>query len=82
MIQNSKFTKITIAGVAENNSKIKTQNSKFKKDSFCITNVALLPPKRSPFTIQKDPFLSAKGLLLKIRRISPPSHLFIYTEQK
>ena len=56
MNQNSKFTKFTIAGAAENNSKFKTQNSKFKKESFCIPKRVLLHHKRSPFALQKEPF--------------------------
>ena len=56
MNQNSKFTKFTIAGAAENNSKFKTQNSKFKKESFCTQKGVLLHHKTSPFALQKEPF--------------------------
>ena len=55
MNQNSKFTKFTIAGAAENNSKFKTQNSKFKKESFCIPKRVLLHHKTSPF--EKSPHI-------------------------
>ena len=56
MNQNSKFTKFTIAGAAENNSKFKTQNSKFKKESFCTQKGVLLHHKTSPFTLQNESF--------------------------
>ena len=65
-----KIQKFTIAGAAENNSKFKTQNSKFKKESFCIPKRVLLHHKRSPFTLQNESFCTPKGVLLKNPPIS------------
>ena len=36
-----------------------------QKESFCLPKRILLLSKTSPFTNQKEPFCSAKGLLLK-----------------
>ena len=36
-----------------------------QKDSFCLPKRPLLHSKTSPFTNKKEPFCSAKGLLLK-----------------
>ena len=36
-----------------------------QKDSFCLPKRILLLSKTSPFTCKKEPFCSAKGLLLK-----------------
>ncbi|WP_302428702.1 hypothetical protein, partial [uncultured Prevotella sp.] len=46
--------------------KVKTQNSKFKKESFWVAKRVLLGAKRSPFTMQNESFWNAKGLVLKI----------------
>ena len=63
-----KIEQFTIAGAAENNSKIKTQNSKIKKESFYTSKGFVLVCKRSPFTLQKESFWKAKGPLLKNSR--------------
>ena len=36
-----------------------------QKESFCLPKRPLLHSKTSPFTNKKEPFCSAKGLLLK-----------------
>ena len=56
-----KIEQFTIAGAAENNSKIKTQNSKIK-------NVVLLHCKRVRFGVQKESFYTSKGVLLEGKR--------------
>ena len=38
--------------------------SYFEKESFWLPKGVLLPSKRSPFTMQKDSFCNAKGVLL------------------
>ena len=36
----------------------------FEKESFWLPKGFVLPSKRSPFTMQKDSFYNAKGVLL------------------
>ena len=39
--------------------------SYFEKESFWLPKGFVLPSKRSPFTMQKDSFYNAKGVLLQ-----------------
>ena len=66
LLSGKQFSKFKIA--IYTNSKFKTQNSKFKNDSFCLPIVVLLPFKRTPFALKKDPFCSPKGLVLQPKR--------------